>query len=114
MIIGSHPHVLRGFRFDGKSLTAHSLGNFVFTTRLDVPACQIGAILRVTVSKKGIEQASVLPTKILFGKTVVMEGKEKADSLSNLIPFQGPLKPTSIVLENCGKAVFRHEATGQG
>jgi poly-gamma-glutamate capsule biosynthesis protein CapA/YwtB (metallophosphatase superfamily) len=92
LIIGSHPHVLRGFRFDGKSLTAHSLGNFVFTTRLDVPACQIGAILRVTVSKKGIEQASVLPTKILFGKTVVMEGKEKADSLSNLNTLSRPFE----------------------
>jgi len=92
LIIGSHPHVLRGFRFDGKSLTAHSLGNFVFTTRLDVPACQMGAILRVTVSKKGIEQASVLPTKILFGKTVVMEGKEKTDSLSTLNTLSRPFE----------------------
>lgn len=92
IIIGSHPHVLRGFRFNGKALTAHSLGNFVFTTNLNCPACQIGAILRVTVSKDGIENAAVVPTKIVFGKTVMLEDKEKAETLATLNSLSQPFE----------------------
>ena len=92
IIIGTHPHVLRGFGFDGKTLTAHSLGNFVFTTRLDCPPCQIGAILRVTVSKDGIENATVLPTKIVFGKTVMLEGKQNAEVLASLNRLSQPFE----------------------
>ena len=53
IIIGSHPHVVQGFRYDGNTLTAYSLGNYVFTVRPE-SRCQQGAILNVVVSKKAL------------------------------------------------------------
>lgn len=103
IIIGTHPHVLRGFRYDGKTLTAHSLGNFVFTTRPEIPACQIGAILQVTVSREKVENVTVIPTKIVWGRTVLMEGREKDEILSTLSsltrPFGADIDPAGNVYE---------------
>lgn len=90
-IIGSHPHVMNGFYYDGNAITAHSLGNFVFTTRPDIPACQVGAILSLTVSKDKVESAEVMPTKIVWGKTVLMEGAERSNALSTLSSLSRPL-----------------------
>lgn len=82
IIVGSHPHVLNGFDYDGQCLTAYSLGNFVFTTRPEAPKLQIGAVLEVTVSKRGVESASVVPTRIVWGRTVVMDDSpEKEETL---------------------------------
>lgn len=90
IIIGHHPHVLQGFNYDGKTLTAYSLGNFVFTTRPDIPACQIGAILNVTVSKDGIQEARAIPTKILWGRTVLLADAGKSNALAGLATLSRP------------------------
>jgi poly-gamma-glutamate capsule biosynthesis protein CapA/YwtB (metallophosphatase superfamily) len=90
MIIGSHPHVLRGICFDGETITAHSLGNFVFTTRPDFPTCQEGGILTVTLSKESIESAKLSPTKIVWGKTYLMEGVEQERTLSRIASLSKP------------------------
>jgi poly-gamma-glutamate capsule biosynthesis protein CapA/YwtB (metallophosphatase superfamily) len=81
LVIGSHPHILNGFDYDGRCLTAYSLGNFVFTTRPEIPRLQIGAVLEVTVSKEGVESASVIPTRIVWGRTIVDESPEKEETL---------------------------------
>ncbi len=102
IVIGHHPHVLQGFNYDGKTLTAYSLGNFVFTTRPDIPACQIGAILNVTVSKDGIQEARVIPTKILWGRTVLLADAEKSNALAGLAtlsrPFRCDIETTGSIL----------------
>lgn len=81
LVIGSHPHILNGFDYDGRCLTAYSLGNFIFTTRPEIPRLQIGAILEVTVSKEGVESASVIPTRIVWGRTILDETPEKYETL---------------------------------
>ncbi|HHY11731.1 MAG TPA: hypothetical protein GX529_03780 [Firmicutes bacterium] len=114
IIVGTHPHVLRGFRFDGKALTAHSLGNFIFTTRPEIPACQIGAVLSITLSKTAIEDVTVLPTKILWGKTVMLEDKEREDVLAMLNnlsqPFNTDISDSGKVLERAFPDVLNHWA----
>jgi poly-gamma-glutamate synthesis protein (capsule biosynthesis protein) len=89
-IIGSHPHVLEGIAYDGRALTAYSLGNFVFSTRPDIPACQVGGILELTVSKGKVESVSVVPTEIVWGKTVVAEGAAKSEALETLSALSRP------------------------
>lgn len=114
IIIGSHPHVLRGLRFDGKSLTAFSLGNFIFTTRPDCPACQIGAILSITLSKTAIEEVVIHPTEIVWGKTFVMEDQTKLDALATLDLLSGPfdtdITSSGQVLERIFPDVLDHWA----
>jgi poly-gamma-glutamate synthesis protein (capsule biosynthesis protein) len=114
IIIGSHPHVLRGLRFDGKSLTAFSLGNFIFATRLDSPACQIGAVLSITLSKRAIEEVVIHPTEIVWGKTFVMEGQAKQEVLATLgqlsQPFDTDVIASGQVLERVFPDVLNHWA----
>ncbi|HHX10305.1 MAG TPA: hypothetical protein GX729_02875 [Firmicutes bacterium] len=114
IIIGSHPHMLRGLRFDGQVLTAHSLGNFIFTTRPDHPPCQIGAVLSVTLSKTAIEDVVIHPTEIVWGKTLVMEGQPKQDVLATLDhlsqPFDTNITPSGLVLEQTFPDVLNHWA----
>lgn len=90
-IIGSHPHVLEGIYYDGQALTAYSLGNFVFSTRPEVPECQVGAILNLTVSKGKVEEASVIPTRIVWGKTVASEGADKDAAIRTMSSLSRPL-----------------------
>lgn len=91
VVIGSHPHVLEGIYYDGRTVTAYSLGNFVFSTRPEIPACQVGAVLNLTVSKGKVDAAEVIPTKIVWGRTVPMEGKEKEAALATLSSLSRPL-----------------------
>ncbi len=91
IIIGTHPHILQGIRYDGKTVTAHSLGNFVFTTRADFPACQAGGILRITVSKESVQNVQFLPTTIVWGKTHLVSGQDKSAALSSLAALSKPL-----------------------
>jgi len=90
LVVGSHPHVLNGFDYDGINLTAYSLGNFVFTTRPEDPRLQIGAVLEVTVSKRGVESASVIPTRIVWGRTVVDESPETEEIFAWLSSLSSP------------------------
>jgi poly-gamma-glutamate capsule biosynthesis protein CapA/YwtB (metallophosphatase superfamily) len=90
-IIGSHPHVLHGVRYDGSTVTAYSLGNFVFSTNPEYPDCQIGAILNLTVSKGKIEAVELVPTKIVWGKTYPMEGEEREGILAKMSSLSRPM-----------------------
>jgi len=85
IIIGSHPHVLRGFCYDGRRFTAFSLGNFVFITNPKVPLCQTGGILRLTVSREGVRSAKLVPTTITWGRTnLLTDEAQKAALFSSL------------------------------
>lgn len=81
IIIGSHPHVLQGFSYDGKRFTAFSLGNFVFITNPKVPLCQIGGILKLTVTREGVRSAKLYPTTITWGRTNLLEDPAKKAAL---------------------------------
>lgn len=90
-VIGSHPHVLEGIYYDGRKVTAYSLGNFVFSTRPDIPACQVGVILNLTVSKGKVEDVTVIPSRILWGKTVPCEGADRDGVLQTMSSLSRPL-----------------------
>lgn len=101
-IIGSHPHVLHGVRYDGSTVTAYSLGNFVFSTNPEYPDCQIGAILNLTVSKGKIEAVELVPTKIVWGKTYPMEGEEREGILAKM---SSPSRPMGSDVDMDGSVV---------
>lgn len=90
IIIGGHPHILRSIRYDGQTLTAHSMGNFVFTIRADIPACQESAILTVTVSKDGIESAEVYPTRIVNYRAIPLTGTDRDSAMNKLAALSRP------------------------
>lgn len=89
-VIGTHPHILEGIAYDGHILTAYSLGNFVFSSRPDVPALQAGAVLTLTVSKGKVDSASVVPTNIAWGKTAVSEGTDRDATIRTLSTLSRP------------------------
>jgi poly-gamma-glutamate synthesis protein (capsule biosynthesis protein) len=65
LFIGHHPHVLHGYRLDGKTLVAYSIGNFVFdyfTGRMNDTA-----IMDVTLSTDGVESVDWIPVVIQNG-----------------------------------------------
>lgn len=63
VIIGSHPHVLQGVEWYGeKQFTAHSMGNFVFTTS-HTPVANDTAALEMV-----IDRDSILETRLHFGR----------------------------------------------
>ena len=54
LVIGHHPHVIRRVERYGHGVIAYSLGNFVFDMLWN-PALRTGLVLRVVLSKKGVE-----------------------------------------------------------
>ena len=67
LIIGSHPHVLQQIEWTGnKQLTAHSLGNFVFTTSHS-PLANDTAALEVSLTREKIQRVRLHPAEIQWG-----------------------------------------------
>jgi poly-gamma-glutamate synthesis protein (capsule biosynthesis protein) len=54
LVIGHHPHVIRRVERYGRGVIAYSLGNFVFDMLWN-PALRTGLVLRVVLSKHGVE-----------------------------------------------------------
>jgi poly-gamma-glutamate synthesis protein (capsule biosynthesis protein) len=54
LVIGHHPHVIRRVERYGRGLIAYSLGNFVFDMLWN-PAFRTGLVVRVKLSKNGVE-----------------------------------------------------------
>ncbi len=54
LVIGHHPHVIRRVERYGRGLIAYSLGNFVFDMLWN-PAFRTGLVLRVALSRNGVE-----------------------------------------------------------
>jgi poly-gamma-glutamate capsule biosynthesis protein CapA/YwtB (metallophosphatase superfamily) len=59
LVIGSHPHVLQGYKRGPNTLIAYSLGNFVFD-RFVAPATD-SVILDVTLTADGVTQVRWIP-----------------------------------------------------
>ncbi|MCF0172529.1 MAG: CapA family protein [Bacteroidales bacterium] len=63
MIVGSHPHVVQEVEYDGRHLTAYSLGNWV--SNMSVPFSQIGMLLSVGVTRcEG--RVRILPPEVVY------------------------------------------------
>ncbi len=82
LIIGHHPHVLQGLERIGRpgsspTLGAYSLGNFIFDTRRK-PA-DTTAMLEVTLDRRGVRSARILPCRIIACRPVPLSGSAAAE-----------------------------------
>jgi poly-gamma-glutamate capsule biosynthesis protein CapA/YwtB (metallophosphatase superfamily) len=93
LVIGSHPHVLKGLEWRNGALIAYSLGNFVFGPEDGARA--EGAVLRVTLARDGLgrrrlREARIVPVRLAGprGTPVPAEGpaadrlRRRVDGLS--------------------------------
>lgn len=65
LVVAHHPHVLQGYRREGGTLIAYSVGNFVFDYFTGRP--NDSAILDVTLSAGGVESVRWIPVVIDHG-----------------------------------------------
>ena len=59
VVVGHHPHLLQGIERYGRGIIAYSLGDFVFDE-----AGRDTCVLRIDLSKRGIEGTEVIPARI--------------------------------------------------
>lgn len=93
LIIGHHPHVLRGIERYKEGVIAYSLGNFVCDMAWD-PTLRYSAIFRCTIKENTIEDYNIVPILIdgdyrprpVYGKDGEII-KNMVDSLSNDIYY---------------------------
>lgn len=64
IVIGHHPHVPQGLEIYRGKLIAYSLGNFIFHTQKQRPLTSLGYLLKITLTKKGVAKAVIIPYKI--------------------------------------------------
>jgi poly-gamma-glutamate synthesis protein (capsule biosynthesis protein) len=69
LILRHHPHVIQGIEHYKKGVIVYSLGNFVFDYKIDplwknLAKARVGMIFQCRISKKGIEETSVIPVHI--------------------------------------------------
>jgi len=62
LIVGHHPHVTQPVERYEKGWIVYSLGNFVFDQKFSEETMQ-GAIWKITITDKQIQEAVLLPTK---------------------------------------------------
>lgn len=73
IVVGAHPHVLQPVEMRGDRLVAWSLGNFVFDQRGEgADSC----VLRVRVSRRGVEEVEAVPFVIRDGGPVPADGAD--------------------------------------
>jgi poly-gamma-glutamate synthesis protein (capsule biosynthesis protein) len=85
LVIGHHPHVLQGYRRDGGTLIAYSIGNFVFDYFTGRP--NDTAILDVTLSATGVDSLRWIPMTIRNGFPRPATGPDAARILARLKPI---------------------------
>lgn len=62
IILGHHPHVLRGIERHKGGIIFYSLGNFVFASKSTI--ADVSAIVRITLHPDGRKEAEVLPVDV--------------------------------------------------
>ncbi len=73
-IVGHHPHLLQGIERYRRGIIAYSLGDFVFDE-----AGRDTCVLRIDLSKRGVEAVDVIPARITAGlQTEPLAGSEAA------------------------------------
>ncbi len=106
LVIGTHPHVLQAIEWDGeKQFTAHSMGNFVFTTS-HTPVANDTAALEIVMNREKIHEARLHFGRIKFGKvySLLEDGKsqriiDRLNQLSHSVNVEdnGNLTPLELL-----------------
>jgi gamma-polyglutamate biosynthesis protein CapA len=97
LVIGHHPHVLRGIeRFQGAYII-YSLGNFVCDMIWDEPLRQT-AIARCMLTKHGIESLELVPARINDDyQPVIVTGTNRRDILDRIGDMSRELESSSEI-----------------
>jgi len=86
LIIGHHPHVVQGLRYDQHTFTAYSLGNFVFDFDKDYSRdTSSGAVLRCLLDHSGVKAVEFLPYSIIGYRPCLISREEGTYILQNII-----------------------------
>lgn len=83
IIVGHGPHVLQRVEWEGETLVAYSLGNFLFDQLYPVD-CRWGAIMRVTLRGNRIVAVRAAPTVVERGRVRPADSKAAAAILARL------------------------------
>ncbi len=83
LILGAHPHVLQPFEVVGHTVVAYSLGNFIFDPGWP-PESRQSAGLFVSLDKKGVAAAQVIPLQIENNRPRPLLPTERAAALARL------------------------------
>jgi hypothetical protein len=102
LIIGHHPHVLRGVERYGRGYIVYSLGNFVCDMLWDETLRET-AILQCRLSKEGIAEISVIPVRINNDyQPVVLQGSQAAALTARIDALSRALQSSSNSSESMG------------
>jgi poly-gamma-glutamate capsule biosynthesis protein CapA/YwtB (metallophosphatase superfamily) len=105
LVIGSHPHVLQGIRWnDKKQLTAYSMGNFVFTTST-TPKANDTMALEIRLSKEKIEHVQVWPAQVRFGLVRYLGEVEERERVFKRLRELSP----QVRIDDQGRITYRNE-----
>ncbi|MDF2630077.1 MAG: hypothetical protein K0R39_3908 [Symbiobacteriaceae bacterium] len=103
VVVGHHPHVLQGVRWQGQSLVAYSLGNFIFSSSAN-PLGRQSALLTVRLGARGVTGARLTPLTIVAGQPRPAPAKEAKAILDRLRQLSAPTHVTAT-----GKVTAAHE-----
>lgn len=86
LIVGHHPHVVGGLRYDQGAFTVYSLGNFVFDFDKDYSRdTSSGVVLRCLMDHSGVKTVEFLPYSIVGNRPCLVSREEGAHILQNIV-----------------------------
>lgn len=79
LVIGHHPHVVQGLRFDRQTFTVYSLGNFVFDFDSDFSRQTTeGVVMHCLLDRSGVKTVELLPYSIVGYRPNLVSREEGA------------------------------------
>lgn len=84
IVLGTHPHSLKGLEVWQGGLIAYSLGNFVLQDR-SRPVTSESVVLEMTVGPEGLRHFNLVPVRITEDRPVMAEGEDRRYLMEKLI-----------------------------
>lgn len=85
IILGHHPHVIRGIERYKKGLIAYSLGNFQFNPSLSYSPNNQSFILSMELTKSGLSDYDIIPVKIDYNLVPYVPAEEEQEEIRRFI-----------------------------
>lgn len=96
VVIGHHPHVLRGVERHGRGWIVYSLGNFVCDMLWDERLRET-AICECRLSRQGVEDVRLIPARINdLSQPVLLEGEHKAKLDAHIAALSAAIPPPGL------------------
>ena len=86
LVVGHHPHVVGGLRYDRSTFTVYSLGNFVFDFDKDYSReTSSGVMLRCLLDHAGVKAVEFVPYAIVGYRPCLISREEGSRILQNIV-----------------------------